>query len=311
MRVLVLGGAGFIGRHACAALLARGHAVVIGSRHLARSDSRLAPALRQCPRRQLRMEHMTTAAAWSPVLADIDAVLNCVGILRPRWRESYEAVHHRAVAALGQATALRNMRLVHVSALGLRPDARSRFIRSKWHGEQALLRAGQHVSIVRPSLLDGADGFGARWLRRVARWPVHCVPAGACGRIAPLDVDDLAQALATVVERTSAECGAIVELGGADTRSMAEHLAALRRQQGQSEARVLQVPHVVARIASHVCDLLHVTPFSFGHLELMAGDNVPQRNARAARLGRAPRWIGVREARHPALPPGRSVVGVS
>ncbi len=311
MRVLVLGGAGFIGRHACSALRARGHAVVIGSRHLARSDRRLAPALQQCPRRQLRMERTTTPAAWSPLLDEVDAVLNCVGILRPRWRESYEAVHHHAVAALAEATARRNMRLVHVSALGLRPDARSRFIRSKWHGEQALLRAGQHVSIVRPSLLDGPDGFGARWLRRVARWPVHCVPAGACGRIAPLHVDDLAQALATVVERKSTECGAIVELGGADTRSMAEHLAALRRQHDRSEARVLQVPYALTRVASHVCDLLHVTPFSFGHLELMGGENVPRTNALADLLGRAPRWIGVREARPAALLPGRSVVGAS
>jgi NADH dehydrogenase len=37
MRVLVLGGAGFIGRHAVAALLGRQHEVIVGSRYPERS----------------------------------------------------------------------------------------------------------------------------------------------------------------------------------------------------------------------------------------------------------------------------------
>ncbi len=302
MRVLVLGGAGFIGRHACAALLARGHTVMIGSRHRAVADARLTQPLQLLERRCMRMERMTTADTWSPLLTDVDAVLNCVGILRPRWGESYEAVHHTAVAALAAAACGRGVRLVHVSALGLGPDAGSRFIRSKWQGEQALLLAGGDVTIVRPSLLDGPDGFGARWLRRLACWPVHCVPAEATGRIAPLDVDDLGHALAMLIERKGA--ARIVELGGADTRSMAEHLAALRRLRARGSAHVVHVPHWAARLASHLCDLLHVTPLSFGHLELMRGDNVPAVNALPSLLGRAPRWIGLREGRSaPALQP--------
>jgi NADH dehydrogenase len=279
---------------------------MIGSRHGAVADVRLTQPLRQLERRCIRMERMTTADAWSPFLTNVDAVLNCVGILRTRWREPYEAVHHTAVAALAAAACERGLRLVHVSALGLGPHARSRFIRSKWHGEQALLRAGGDLTIVRPSLLDGPDGFGARWLRRLARWPVHCVPAEAKGRIAPLDVDDLAHALAVLIERRDA--ARIFELGGADTRSMAEHLAALRRLHARGPAHVVHVPHWAARIASHLCDLLHITPLSFGHLELMRGDNVPAVNALPSLIGRAPRWIGQREGRSAqALQPRRVV----
>jgi NADH dehydrogenase len=307
MRVLILGGAGFIGRHACTALLKRGHVVVIGSRHARSSDPRLPPTLQSLQRRRVRVERMTTAAQWDALLDGVDAVLNCVGILRPRWRESYDAVHHRSVAALAQATQARGLRLLHVSALGLRGDARSRFIRSKWQGEQALLGARGDITIVRPSLLDGADGFGARWLRRLARWPLHCVPADAAGQIAPLDVDDLGTALAALCEAPTAN-QRIVELGGADTRSMAEHLAALRRQHTAPPARVLRVPTSIARLASHLCDVLHVTPFSFGHLELMRAENVPRINALPALLGRAPRWIGVREGRvSSSLAPGAAV----
>ena len=43
-------------------------------------------------------------------------------------------------------------------------------------------------------------------------------------------------------------------------------------------AMTIALPHWLARIGSHACDLLHVTPFSFGHLQLMQHDNVPHVN---------------------------------
>ena len=53
-------------------------------------------------------------------------------------------------------------RFVHVSALGLHADARSRFLTSKLAGEVAIKTSGGHWAIVRPSLLDGEGGCGAR-----------------------------------------------------------------------------------------------------------------------------------------------------
>jgi len=47
-----------------------------------------------------------------------------------------------------------------------------------------------------------------------------------------------------------------------------------------------------ALLVSHVCDVLHVTPFSFGHLELMRRDNLPSRDLLAMLLGRTPKAIG-------------------
>jgi hypothetical protein len=72
-----------------------------------------------------------------------------------------------------------------------------------------------------------------------------------------------------------------IELGGPAQMSIPEYLARLRIQQRGADARpalTLAVPHWLARIGSHVCDLLHVTPFSFGHLQLMQHDNVPRVN---------------------------------
>jgi len=294
LRVLVPGGAGFIGRHVVAALAARGCEVVIGSRHPHRHLRMDAVHVY----RALRMERLLCADDWDEALDGCDAVVNCVGILRPRGRETYDRVHHLAPAALAAACRARGLRLVHVSALGYDDKLRSRFLRSKHDGENALHASGADWHIVRPSLLDGDGGHGgAKWIRRVAHWPVHPLPRGARGRIAVLDAGDLGEAIANLVLH-----GADVrehDLGGSDLRTIGEHLAAMRALHHARPAWRIPIPDSLAWLTARACDLLHATPFSYGHWELLQRDNCPRDNRLPALLGRAPRTVGVTPMQRP------------
>ncbi|MEO8160262.1 MAG: NAD(P)H-binding protein [Arenimonas sp.] len=300
MRVLVLGGAGFIGRHAVAALRTQGHEVLVAGR-----DPRHAlghPQLHGCQYRRVRFEALAQAADCAPLLAGVDAVLNCVGILRERLGETYAAVHLRAPLALAAACRDAGLPFVHVSALGLRHPHRSGFLRSKRAAELALADSGADWRIVRPSLLDGHGGYGAGWLRVLARLPLHLVARAADGRIAAFDVGELGEALARLVAlpiAADAPAGAReFELGGLQLRKLADYMQALRIERGAKPAWLLRVPDWFARLASHAFDLAHLTPFSFGHWELLQHDNVPMPNRLPELLGRAPRAIGA------ALSPG-------
>jgi len=308
LRVLVLGGGGFIGRHAVGALLAQGLTVEVGSRHPSRLGWRLPPEACACGRRQVHFEDLLTPEAWLPALQGIDVVVNCVGILRQRGRETYQRVHHLAPAALAEACRRGGQRLVHVSALGLQAPMRSGFLRSKADGEQALRRSGANCCIVRPSLLDAErGGYGAAWIRRVARWPVHPLPADATGLIAALDVRDLGEALAGLAQRARLDDAgqpAEFELGGSQAMSLRTYLSALRALHSPRPALAVQVPGWMARLISHACDLLHVTPFSFGHWELLRRDNLPMHNDLPLLLGGAPRPVAC-----PAPTPARPAAG--
>jgi NADH dehydrogenase len=297
-QVLVLGGAGFIGRHVVAALCQRRCRIVVSSRHPLRIDARLPVGAVRCPRRTARFEALQDARDWDVLLDGIDIVINCVGILRQRGNETYERVHHGAPAALARACAARAVRLVHVSALALHEQARSRFLRSKLAGERAIQASGADWRIVRPSLLDGPDGYGARWLRRLARLPVHAFPADATGRIAALHVDDLGEAIATVALAQGLRPGESreFELGGETALPLGDYLASLRGA-NRRPAWQVPVPGPLARVLAHACDALHVSPFSFGHWELLRRDNVPAPNRLAAVLGRPPRRVGSGPAR--------------
>lgn len=300
MRVLVLGGSGFIGRHAVAALLQRGRTVIVGSRHPHRVSHRLGPSAEACELRRVRFEALG-GDGWPGVIRDCDAVVNCVGILRERGRETYAAVHVHALEALAAACVAQGLRLVHVSALGLQYPHRSGFLRSKREGEKRLAASGADYCLVRPSLLDGDGGFGASWIRALAKLPVHVLPRGATGKIAALDARDLGEALAELCDLPLAAdvspAQREFELGGLQSPDISGYLQGLRQQGARSPALQIRIPSLLARIASHAFDLLHFSPLSFGHWELLHRDNVPAPNRLHELLGRPPRSVAALSAR--------------
>jgi len=298
VRVLVLGGTGFIGRHAVAALHASGAQLAIGSRHPGRHQAAYSFA----DMRLARFEQLLQPGAWAALLKDVDVVVNCVGILRQRPNESYDHVHHRAPAALAVACAKAGIRFIHTSALGLHEGAKSRFLSSKLLGERAIAASGSDYAIVRPSLLDGEGGFGARWLRGLSRSPVHGIPRGARGGIAAMTATDLGLAFAALAAMPSLAAHREVELGGKRRYGYAEYLRELRTDYTATRALQLPLPNWAARLGAHVCDVLHFSPFSYGHWILLQRDNIPVPNRLPELLGREPQAIGAKMPVSPARP---------
>jgi NADH dehydrogenase len=285
MKVLVLGGRGFIGRYVVKALLDKHIDVVIGSRKATGGEIEI---------RRIALQQMHKADDWLEKIAEFDLVINCVGILRERLGETYQQIHNHAPYSLALACKALSIRLIHISALGLSANAQSRFILSKLEGENNLLGSGAQVVIVRPSLLDGIDGYGARWLRRVAQWPVHGVMKTE-GLIAPLHVTELAEVIVKISLMPANQCPKVVELGGTQAMGMAEYLALLRSEYTDTRAPCVELPVWMIRIISHLLDVIGFTPLSFGHVELMQGYNVPAHNYLPQLLGRNP-WVAGRKA---------------
>jgi uncharacterized protein YbjT (DUF2867 family) len=285
-RVLLLGATGFIGSYVLRQLLLQGMQVIAVSRQ-PRDALSNSPKLRWL---ELSLQTMRSSADWLPSLQQVDVVINCVGILRQRFGESYDAIHHEMPAALARACAQSGVRLIHTSALGLHDEAKSRFLSSKLRGEQAIAASGCDHCIVRPSLIDGLGGFGASWLRMLASWPVHFVPVGATGKIAAVQAHDLGLAYAALARMPSLADWRQANLGGTRLFAYAQYLQLLRGVEvGRAKPAVqIGLPNWMSRIGSHLCDLFRFSPFSYGHWILLQRDNVPIPNALPALLGREP-----------------------
>lgn len=234
MKVLVIGGNGFVGRHLAQACIADGHRVVRGVRHPSAGDI-------GCD-----LVRDTDASRWAPRLDGFDAVAFCAGLLRAAPRD-LDAVHCLAPAAIAAACAKKRIAFLHVSMLGLDGAADTPYFRSKRAGEAAVRAANAAAIVVRPSLVHGADSPASRAMLAQSRLPVLLVPA-ASGLVAPVHVDDLAE-LCALLLGTLRSRGCVVDCVGREDMAIAGYLQALRSARHQRAARVLRVPNRWLRFA--------------------------------------------------------------
>jgi uncharacterized protein YbjT (DUF2867 family) len=97
------------------------------------------------------------ATALSALLAGADAVVNLVAILHGSAAE-FERTHVALPRTHGRGLPRRRRaRLVHVSALGVATDAPSLYLRSKAAGERVLQDSGLALTLLRPSVIFGAE----------------------------------------------------------------------------------------------------------------------------------------------------------
>jgi uncharacterized protein YbjT (DUF2867 family) len=235
MRVLVTGASGLIGGAVSGALMARGHGVVA----LARPGTRRMPMGAEEVRLDLAA---ATAADWSRLLAGVDAVVNCVGVLQESAADSPEAAHASGPARLFLACEAGGVRRVlHFSAVGVDRGACSSFSATKGAGDAALVARDLDWVILRPSVVLGEPVFGASALfRGLAALPL--VPrARAAGLLQVVWLEDVVATVVHLIE-VPEPARVTLELVGPERLSFDAIVALYRRWLGWRPARVVALP---------------------------------------------------------------------
>lgn len=284
MRVLILGATGLIGVHVLRALRADG-LTVIGASRRRPADER--------PEDWVEMDFgsMANEGDWLPVLAGVDAVVNCVGIIREVHAGDFDRLHRAAPVVLFAACErLGVRRVVQMSALGSHPDAATGYWRSKGAADADLLARGLSATVVRPSLVYGEDGASSVMFRMLATLPVLMLPKAHEAKVQAIHVDDLA---AVVRKLVTMEGDAPRELAAVGPRAMtmAGYLGALRSGMQAAPSLVLDLPMPIARLVARVAALIPssaLTPESLRMLEQSAdGGNTADAAPVVALLGRS------------------------
>jgi NADH dehydrogenase len=219
-QVVLIGGSGFIGRHLAPWLAGHGWQVRVTSRH-APPDGGVSGRV-VAVRADLRDEDQVKSA-----VGGADAVVNLVGIARPR-EQSFEAVHVEGAARIARLAAAAGVeRLLHFSALGIGEDAPAAADRTKARGEAAVRAEFPAATLVRPSLVYGpSDHFFGRFAAMVRTSPVLPVIGGGRTRFQPIHVKDAVRALEAMLHQPKS-AGTTLALVGAETftfRELLEHM---------------------------------------------------------------------------------------
>ena len=280
--VVLFGGSGFVGRLLAPCLAEHGWTVRVASRQPDRSTPRADRRLETIVA-DLRNEDQVRAA-----VADVETVVNLVGIGRERG-QSFEEVHLEGAARIARlATAAGVARLLHVSALGIAEDAPSAADRTKARGEEAVRAAFPSATIVRPSLVYGpGDHFFTRFAALARVSPVLPVIDGGRTLFQPMHVADAAQTLRLVLERP-ATAGLTLALVGAETFTFRELLEQMLAVLGQRRA-IVSVPLPVAQMLAAAIGWLPMAPLTPEEVRLLRTNKVASELPTPAALGIAAR----------------------
>ncbi|MBB4063738.1 complex I NDUFA9 subunit family protein [Gellertiella hungarica] len=293
--VTVFGGSGFIGRHVVRALARRGYRIRVAVR---RPD--LAGFLQPLGNvGQISFVQANLRYRWSvdAAVKDADHVVNCVGLLANKGRNTFEAVQEFGARAIAEAARAAGATLTHVSAIGADQKSPSAYARTKGNAEAAVLAIKPDAIILRPSIVFGPeDDFFNRFAAMARTMPFLPLVGGGQTRFQPVYVEDVAEAVARAVEGRL-QAGTVYELGGPEVLSFRECMELMLEVTGRQRPLV-SLPFGIASLIGSVASLIPLVdaPITPDQVTLLKSDNVV--SEAAEKDGRTLKGMGIT----PAIP---------
>jgi len=270
-RVFVTGGTGFVGRHVLRALLAHGFLVRCLVRPGSEGDLRGFESIDRVPGDVLRIEGLAASAAGCA------AVVNLVGIIRERAARgvTFDRLHVQAtrnMLALAKEAGI--ARYLQMSALGARPDARSRYHQTKWRAEESVRQSGTRWTIFRPSVICGhGDEFTTALAAMIRRLPAVPVLGDGMYQLQPIAVEHVAEGIARAL-LGDASAGQTYDVGGPRPWRFLEILDEIGAALGRPRVHKIHVPMAAARLATRALQWLPFYPLAMDQITMLEEGSV-------------------------------------
>ena len=246
---------------------------------------------------------MLAPGSLTPAVEDCAAIIHLVGVIREHRARgvTFDALHTRATEnMLRLAKAAGVPRFLHMSALGARPDARSRYHRTKWAAEEAVRASGLDWTIFRPSVIFGpGDELVSMLAGMVQRLPAVPVLGDGRYRLQPIAVEHVAEGFARAL-RVPASDGRVYEVAGPVAYPFVEILDHIGAALGRRAVRKV-------RVATRILQALPFYPISSDQLTMLEEESVTDPAAFYADFRLVPQSLdqGLRRMLSPGRPGGR------
>lgn len=270
--ILVTGGTGFVGRNIVRLLVEKGQDV----RCLVRESS---------PRNVLDgldVDFCTGDILVPDTLKEafngIDTAIHLVGIIKEIKGATFERIHAEGTMNVLEAAGEAGIKkYIHMSALGTRPGAISRYHKTKWQAEEAVRNSGLKYVILRPPIICGADDEFVNMFAKMINqtFITRMIPVIGKGesRMQPIYVGDVAHCFyeAAVNENISDKT---YEIGGPDAISFNEILDTIMKVMQKSRFKI-HLPMVMFKPIAFIMEkTLSNPPLNRDQLIMLKEDNV-------------------------------------
>ena len=285
--VTIFGGSGFVGSYIAAALAKAGYRVQIISRTPERGSWVKTTAA--AGEVVLRQGNIRDEASLRSLIRGSDVVVNAIGILYQSGKQTFSNVHVLGAEQLAKAAKAEKVsQFIQLSALGVDKAVSSLYARSKLQGEKAVTAAFPGATILRPSVVFGAeDAFLNKFARFAQLSPVLPLIGGGKTKFQPVYVGDIAEAVVAIVGKPEAQ-GKTYQLGGPRTYSFKEILQFILHVIDRKNF-LLPIPFFLAKIKGAILQLLPMPLLTLDQVRLLQYDNVVEGTNGFKQLGIVPR----------------------
>lgn len=265
--VTIFGGSGFIGRYVCELLMKSGVRLRVATRDP--RTSYFIQTLGQVGQFGFVRANITNAESVQRAVDGASAVINLAGTFGGKM----QAVHVDGARDVAEAARKAGASaLVHISAIGARPESASNYGRTKGEGELAVRKAFPKATIVRPSLVFGPEDNLTNRFASMARFPV--LPVIVAGRkFQPVYVRDIAKAIAKAALEPGKHAGKTYEIGGPQVLSMKGLHEAILAITGQ-RPEIVEIPDLFGSLLASATGWLPGAPLTRDQWLMLSQDNV-------------------------------------
>jgi NADH dehydrogenase len=265
--VTLFGGGGFVGRYVAQALYRAGVRVRIAQRDPGQAFF-LKPlgglGQTQFVACDIRKPDQVAAA-----VSGSDAAVNLVGVFENPYAVNVDGARNVAEASRDAGVHA----LVHFSAIGADPSAKSDYGRSKGEGEEAVRAAFPGATIIRPSIVFGQeDNFVNRFAALARLLPVLPVIRGDA-KFQPVYVADVGRAVSAAAIDPKTHGGKTYELGGPETMTMRTLNQRICEATGHRRT-LIDVPDALASAMAGLFGWLPGAPMTWDQWLMLQHDNI-------------------------------------
>jgi NADH dehydrogenase len=277
MKIFITGGTGFVGMEIARQLCQAGHAMCL----LVRTRNR--PQLEEIQKSaglDVLDANILDARSLQGLLNGCDTVIHLVGIISELGESTFENIHVRGTRNVVEAAQQQGVkRFVHMSGLGTRANAVSRYHKTKWEAEEIVRGSGLDYTIFRPSLIFGPRDMFVNLFAKIIRFsPIVPILGRRDAIFQPVAIETVAAAFVKSIT-VGESVGKAFDLAGPETLTMSQIidqiLAVMKRRRFK-----VHIPSALARFQAGFLEVLFprvlrkAAPLNRDQLIMLQEDNV-------------------------------------
>jgi NADH dehydrogenase len=199
-------------------------------------------------------------------------VIHLVGIIKEVDNWTFERVHFEGtknVVDLAKEAGVK--KFIHMSGLGTKPNAKSKYHSTKWMAEEYLRKNGPNYTIFRPSIIFGRDDeFINTFIRMIRLSPV--IPVLKGGKLQPIYVGNVVHCFVQSLSDPKTDRRTF-ELGGKEKLTLEEIIKTIMRVL-DTERVLIPIPTSFMYAPAFLFQsVLKNPPFTLDQLKMLAEDN--------------------------------------